>query len=156
MTHFGYSTIRNRVQNHTQQPFFRLFSPVFFFAFFFPYRITLGFRYINVQRSDLYQKTHQGIVSVTLEHITSTPATRGSMSKTEETQQPAGLQSPATNGPVLPWDHTTQGVPVTSFTGYEIKLNGWVRKDQAREAEPQDAEEPALEREPEQAVEEEQ
>lgn len=78
------------------------------------------------------------------------------MSKTEETQQPAGLQSPATNGPVLPWDHTTQGVPVTSFTGYEIKLNGWVRKDQAREAEPQDAEEPALEREPEQAVEEEQ
>lgn len=31
--------------------------------------------------------------------------------------------------PVLPWENTKREVNVKTFTGYNLNLNGWIRKD---------------------------
>lgn len=33
------------------------------------------------------------------------------------------------NDPVIPWVNEPHSVSIKSFAGYDIKLNGWVRKD---------------------------
>lgn len=47
--------------------------------------------------------------------------------KTKNDEQDVPEEDP--KRPVLPWEDVDHEIPVTSFTGYKLNLNGWVRRD---------------------------
>lgn len=49
--------------------------------------------------------------------------------KTDSVEMETGQQSAVKNARVLPWDKVEHEIPIKSFGGYEIKLNGYIRHD---------------------------
>lgn len=46
-----------------------------------------------------------------------------------ETTDKKDTKTENSNDPVIPWENEPQSVSIKSFAGYDIKFNGWVRKD---------------------------
>ncbi|CCF59270.1 hypothetical protein KAFR_0G02360 [Kazachstania africana CBS 2517] len=52
-----------------------------------------------------------------------------SVKKHESEHNQQVVEDPDTDKLVIPWDKVDQEIDVKSFTGYTVKLNGWIRHD---------------------------